>query len=113
MIAIENVRLFNETKESLEQQTATSEILKVISSSPTDTKPVFEAIARSGSKLFADAAGLSLCRMSCSESETRWRLAAMSEPGSGAGRETPRLLSDADLQWLRAPAARSSIEEAD
>ncbi|MES2957562.1 MAG: GAF domain-containing protein, partial [Pseudomonadota bacterium] len=51
VIAIENVRLFNETQQALSQQTASADILRVISASPTDTQPVFNAIVRTAVRL--------------------------------------------------------------
>ena len=62
LIAIENTRLFNETQEALERQTATADILKVIASSPTDAQPVFEAIAER-SKRLVDALSTTVFRL--------------------------------------------------
>ena len=61
VIAIENVRLFQELKESLEQQTATSEILGVIASSPTDIQPVLDVVAENAARL-CEANDALICR---------------------------------------------------
>ena len=53
VIAIENVRLFNETKEALDQQKASADVLAVISSSIANARPVFDRILTSCERLFA------------------------------------------------------------
>jgi len=87
VIAIENVRLFTELQEknravteALERQTATGEILKVISSSPTDVQPVFDAIAESATRLLR---GWSTVVLRLQRDELHLAAAHGGLPGSG------------------------------
>jgi len=79
-VAIENARLFDETRETLERQTATAEVLQVISGSMADPKPVFDKILDSCRRLFAsEQLAVMLVRADGRVEPAAWRGAAFDD----------------------------------
>jgi GAF domain-containing protein len=118
VIAIENVRLFTEVEarkrdltEALEHQTATSEILRVISSSPNDVQPVFEIIGERATRLCDAQIGL-VSRVEGDQIHLA-ALHGVSREGTEAiGRYFPMRL-DAELTTARAIRGRSVVHTFD
>jgi signal transduction histidine kinase/CheY-like chemotaxis protein len=108
VIAIQNARLFNETKEALERQTATAEVLQVISSSVSDAAPVFDKILESGQRLFAtEQLGIFLAKDDGLVHAEAWRGSAL----EAIARTFPKPL--AQTMTARVIAERKAIHTGD
>ncbi|SFQ26192.1 PAS domain S-box-containing protein [Bradyrhizobium sp. Ghvi] len=105
VIAIENARLLTETREALERQTATAEILKVIASSPSNVQPVFAAIVNSGARLFEPCAATIT---TLKDGMLHWNATAALLPGFNV--ELTRAIYPLPFDPVRSPSARATLE---
>jgi PAS domain S-box-containing protein len=123
VIAIENARLINETREALEQQTATAEILQVINSSPGNLRPVFEAILEKAHALGGASRGTlflfdgEVFRAAASQGypegppeRMRRGITVSEDPRLAALLAGERLIHVPDLMQLEDPIARAVAE---
>ena len=123
VIAIENARLINETREALEQQTATAEILQVINSSPGNLRPVFEAILEKAHALGGASRGTlflfdgEVFRAAASQGypegppeRMRLGITVSEDPRLAALLAGERLIHVPDLMQLEDPIARAVAE---
>ena len=114
VIAIENARLVGELRESLAQQTATSEVLQVISTSPGDLEPVFQAIlekatriceARFGNLLLYD--GDAFRRVALYNAPQAWAALTQRDPVIRTGPNSPLVRLLATKQLMHIPDIRT------
>ena len=110
VIAIQNARLFNETQEALEHQTATSEVLKVIAASVEDAQPVFDKIIASAAQLFPDALALMILQV---DAQDMLHVAGIRFVGDASGPFTPEAARQREMaiaQAFPSPLAGTATE---